>query len=148
MRTATDILFGYCPYHPTLSDIPDIQHRSITSIPSFAADLFFASLFARLVRVRRDRSTGSKQTLNGLFICTLTVLQLLKCLLSLMINPGMNKMSIGSGPGEIKNPALLYPVIRGSLQMDILKSLKFCFQFARPSKETGSRDGRTNFVKP
>src|SRR6185437_14755939 len=37
--------------------------------PSFAADLFFASPFARLVRVPRSRSTGSKQTLNGLFIC-------------------------------------------------------------------------------
>src|SRR5882762_3955909 len=38
--------------------------------PSFAADLFFSSPFFRLVRVRGHRSTGSKQTLNGLFICS------------------------------------------------------------------------------
>jgi hypothetical protein len=48
-----------------------LQHRSITFNPPFAADLFFSSSVARLVRVREARSTGSKQTLNGLFICAL-----------------------------------------------------------------------------
>ena len=72
MRTALDILFGLrpgrtCrPWHYSIG--------LITSIPSFAADLFFVLLFARLARVRSDRSTGSKQTLNGLFICALTLL--------------------------------------------------------------------------
>ena len=51
----------------------DLLHWLTTSIydfnPSFAADLFFLSSFARLVRIPSDRSTGSKQTLNGLFIC-------------------------------------------------------------------------------
>src|SRR5579859_1772093 len=55
----------------------DILHWLVASIyifnPSFAADLFFASLFVRLVRIRRNRSTGSKQTLNGLFICNIPV---------------------------------------------------------------------------
>jgi len=41
--------------------------------PSFAADLFFGLPIARLVRVPGNRSTGSKQTLNGLFICALTL---------------------------------------------------------------------------
>ena len=45
MRTASDILFGlwpdtnWRPWHYSIG--------LITSIPSFAADLFFASLFAR-----------------------------------------------------------------------------------------------------
>jgi len=91
MRTALDILFGLRPDLPHPFRSADISwHYSIgliTSIPSFAADLFFASHFARLVRVRSDRSTGSKQTLNGLFICTLTLLaQLSERLLSLMIH--------------------------------------------------------------
>jgi hypothetical protein len=51
----------------------DILHWLVASIyifnPSFAADLFFVSPFVRLVRIRSNRSTGSKQTLNGLFIC-------------------------------------------------------------------------------
>jgi hypothetical protein len=41
--------------------------------PSFAADLFFSSPFACLVQVPEARSTGSKQTLNGLFIFTTRV---------------------------------------------------------------------------
>jgi hypothetical protein len=55
-------------------DIPvdRVAFASLASIyifnPSFAADLFFASPFARLAQVRSGRSTGSKQTLNGLFI--------------------------------------------------------------------------------
>ena len=58
----------------TATDIPLHGIGLITSIPSFAADLFFASLFARALpslwlRIRSNRSTGSKQTLNGLFIC-------------------------------------------------------------------------------
>jgi hypothetical protein len=51
----------------------DLLHWCTASIyifnPSFAADLFFELPFARLARVRSNRSTGSKQTLNGLFIC-------------------------------------------------------------------------------
>jgi hypothetical protein len=77
MRTASDILFGLRPGRPTFRSPGIPWHYSIgliTSIPSFAADLFFASHFARLVQVRSDRSTGSKQTLNGLFICTLILL--------------------------------------------------------------------------
>jgi len=75
MRTAVDILLAY-------------SIGLITSIPSFAADLFFALPFARLVRVRSNRSTGSKQTLNGLFICALRLLaQLSGSLLSLMSHP-------------------------------------------------------------
>ena len=50
----------------------DLLHWCTASIyifnPSFAADLFFELPFARLARVRSNRSTGSKQTLNGLFI--------------------------------------------------------------------------------
>ena len=51
----------------------DLLHWCTASIyifnPSFAADLFFELPFARLAQVRSNRSTGSKQTLNGLFIC-------------------------------------------------------------------------------
>jgi len=36
--------------------------------PSFAADLFFSSSFLCLSQIPEARSTGSKQTLNGLFI--------------------------------------------------------------------------------
>jgi hypothetical protein len=36
--------------------------------PSFAADLFFLSPFVCLSQIPEARSTGSKQTLNGLFI--------------------------------------------------------------------------------
>ncbi len=77
MRTASDILFGFMPGRLTFRSPAYPRHYSIgliTSIPSFAADLFFASHIAHLVWVPIDRSTGSKQTLNGLFICTLTLL--------------------------------------------------------------------------
>jgi len=55
----------------------DLLHWCTASIyifnPSFAADLFFELPFARLAQVRSNRSTGSKQTLNGLFICIIPV---------------------------------------------------------------------------
>ena len=41
----------------------------MTSIPRLQPTFSFRRPVARLVRVRVDRSTGSKQTLNGLFIC-------------------------------------------------------------------------------
>jgi hypothetical protein len=52
-------------------DIPTASRgpASIYSFnPSFAADLFFSSSFACLAQIPEARSTGSKQTLNGLFI--------------------------------------------------------------------------------
>jgi len=123
MRTASDILFGFMPGRMTFRSSAYPRHYSIgliTSIPSFAADLFFASLFVRLVRIRSDRSTGSKQTLNGLFICTPTVSQLLKCLLSFMIRPLQ----------AFTNPALLYPAKERKFADGYIKSLKFCFDVA------------------
>jgi len=64
----------------------DILHWCIASIynfnPSFAADLFFAffQLILRSPALRgsgKNRSTGSKQTLNGLFICVTSKHQVL-----------------------------------------------------------------------
>jgi hypothetical protein len=67
MRQSIDILLVFRPLRRTKAKGPlcsiDLLLQSL-----FAADLFFSSFIARLVRVPKARSTGSKQTLNGLFI--------------------------------------------------------------------------------
>jgi hypothetical protein len=59
MRRNRDIPFR--PLHAVQASIYSFN-------PSFAADLFFLSPFACLSQIQEVRSTGSKQTLNGLFI--------------------------------------------------------------------------------
>lgn len=82
--------------------------------PSFAADLFFSSPIARLVRVPGNRSTGSKQTLNGLFICTLTP-------------------PLSSAKEFTKfDPALFYSDSRQKFIDGYIKSLKFVLSFGSP----------------
>ena len=79
-------------------DIPTASRgpASIYSFnPSFAADLFFSSSFACLAQIPEARSTGSKQTLNGLFI---------------FITRVVPKKSLREHRADLQiNPALLYP---------------------------------------
>lgn len=123
-----------------------LQHRSIDFNPPFAADLFFLSSFARLAQVREDRSTGSKQTLNGLFICIpLNNVERISNFfmlppVSLPVLPDLSLKGIGPWWAGFA-PALLYPGINRKFVDGYVKNLMICFNLNLISPNTPSLGG-------